>query len=82
MFTPLLLAHSCEYFQQIRIDIQLYEVHASNYLLDFRNVGHLPLGDPSVHGGHSNQDSKYHVTNPFLFLEICTKLIAHLAEGA
>jgi carbon catabolite-derepressing protein kinase len=77
-----ILTSSHKPLQQVRVDIQLYQVHASNYLLDFRNVGHLPLGDPNVDGGHTNQDPKYHVTNPFLFLEVCTKLITHLAEGA
>ena len=68
---------------QVRIDIQLYEVHASNYLLDFRNVGHMPIPrskDPS--DGNRSNDAQYKITNPFLFLECSTKLIAHLAEGA
>ncbi|KAF9510217.1 hypothetical protein BS47DRAFT_1384050 [Hydnum rufescens UP504] len=67
----------------VRIDIQLYEVHASNYLLDFRNVGHIPIPpskDPA--DGNRSNDTQYKITNPFLFLECATSLISHLAEGA
>ncbi|KAF8340495.1 kinase-like domain-containing protein [Cantharellus anzutake] len=67
----------------IRIDIQLYEVHASNYLLDFRNVGHMPIpSSRSPDDGNRLNDALYKVANPFLFLECTCKIISHLAEGA
>ncbi|KAJ1309666.1 hypothetical protein OPQ81_006432 [Rhizoctonia solani] len=78
----------------IRTDLQLYQVDAINYLVDFRNVGyyHLPAnpanGSPfvgmdssQVNGAKVSGEGRKldDITSPFLFLESACRLIQQLA---
>ncbi|KAG8733210.1 Protein kinase [Ceratobasidium sp. 423] len=78
----------------IRTDLQLYQVDAINYLVDFRNVGYYhATGDPAndspfatidssqVSGGKIGAEGRKldDITSPFLFLESACRLIQQLA---
>ncbi|CAE6421401.1 unnamed protein product [Rhizoctonia solani] len=78
----------------IRTDLQLYQVDAINYLVDFRNVGYYhALADPAnmtpftgvddsqVNGGKIGGEGRKldDITSPFLFLESACRLIQQLA---
>ncbi|CAE6516609.1 unnamed protein product [Rhizoctonia solani] len=78
----------------IRTDLQLYQVDAINYLVDFRNVGYYhATGDPEnespftaidssqVNGGKVGTEGRKldDITSPFLFLESACRLIQQLA---
>ncbi|KAH7340982.1 kinase-like domain-containing protein [Rhizoctonia solani] len=78
----------------IRTDLQLYQVDAINYLVDFRNVGYYhaaadpPNGSlfagtdsPQADGGKIGGEGRKldDITSPFLFLESACRLIQQLA---
>ncbi|CAE7055606.1 unnamed protein product [Rhizoctonia solani] len=78
----------------IRTDLQLYQVDAINYLVDFRNVGYYHAAvDPAnespfagientqVNGGKIGGEGRKldDITSPFLFLESACRLIQQLA---
>lgn len=69
---------------QIRMDIQLYEVDASNYLIDVRNLGQYHISaDSLLEEIRYPTDAEYSKMkpdgNPFLFLDCACRLIADLA---
>ena len=76
----------------IRTDLQLYQVDAINYLVDFRNVGYyhasvdptqqspfdeIENSQPGKIGGEGRKLDD--ITSPFLFLESTCRLIQQLA---
>ncbi|CAE6512496.1 unnamed protein product [Rhizoctonia solani] len=78
----------------IRTDLQLYQVDAINYLVDFRNVGYYhAAADPPNGSLFAGADSSHanggkiggegrkldDITSPFLFLESACRLIQQLA---
>ncbi|KAF8744267.1 Adenylate sensor of SNF1-like protein kinase, partial [Rhizoctonia solani] len=78
----------------IRTDLQLYQVDAINYLVDFRNVGYYQvvrdqvnespftgIDDSQVNGGKIGGEGRKldDITSPFLFLESACRLIQKLA---
>lgn len=76
----------------IRTDLQLYQVDAINYLVDFRNVGYYHAsGDPTNQSPFDESENPEpgkiggegrkldDITSPFLFLESACRLIQQLA---
>lgn len=78
----------------IRTDLQLYQVDAINYLVDFRNVGYYhasvdpatpspfaEIDSPQLHAGKVGGEGRKldDITSPFLFLESACQLIQQLA---
>jgi len=68
------------------MDLQLYRVDASNYLVDFRNFGYYTIpGAEQVEEGKTGSKldagSIGGVSGPFHFLEMACQLIAELANG-
>ncbi|CAE6465149.1 hypothetical protein ACGC1H_004319 [Rhizoctonia solani] len=78
----------------IRTDLQLYQVDAINYLVDFRNVGYYhatvdpanespfaEIDNSQINGGKIGGEGRKidDITSPFLFLESACRLIQQLA---
>ncbi|KAL7411574.1 kinase-like domain-containing protein [Mrakia frigida] len=78
----------------VRMDLQLYKVDSSNYLVDFRNVGYYrtPPDQPgfarlqttpltTAPAGVGAEEQTQEVCSPFLFLDCACRLIVELAGG-
>jgi len=70
----------------ILIDLQLYQVDAMNYLVDFRDIGSYPAsaapGFEPLDDSPGAREKKPEPTNPLLFLDCACRLIFELAGGS
>lgn len=87
MVSPLYFRMFGKLKSQVRMDLQLYRVDASNYLVDFRNIGYYRAPDAVLPEGEEmakmqqGKEGIGGVSGPFHFLEMACQLIAELASG-